>query len=81
MQEREVRAKLLTKLSDYFSVDQIDIDLNFSLVGNNIISKAEEAAEHEQMLQEKRKKELHNNPFIQEAEQLFGTKVDKIIID
>ena len=87
IQEKDVYSKLVGFMSEYFSVDKDNIELRLTLVDevrqkeSNFLSKAEMKKEKENNFIEEKRQGFLNDPIIKEAEQLFNTKVDKVIMN
>ncbi|EQC42891.1 DNA polymerase III, subunit gamma and tau [Bacteriovorax sp. BSW11_IV] len=80
--ESESRAKLVDNLKKYFNCE--DVSLNIMMVESeeeNFISRADiKEMDEEKKLNEKREKIL-NDPLIVSAQDIFNSKVDKVVID
>ncbi len=87
LQEREVHKKLIGFMADFFEVLVEDIQIDISLMDDaekaksNFQSKAEIQEQEYQSSMEQRKEKMANNPLVKEAEKVFNTKVDKVIIN
>lgn len=80
--ESESRAKLVDNLKKYFNCEEVS--LNIMMVESeeeNFISRADiKEMDEEKKLNEKREKIL-NDPLIVSAQDIFNSKVDKVVID
>ncbi|MBL7665455.1 MAG: DNA polymerase III subunit gamma/tau [Bacteriovoracaceae bacterium] len=78
--EREIEQKMIAFLKEYF---ERDVLFKVSLLTDNkpdFKSKFEEEKLKHEQLQEQKTQEIRDNSFVKEAESLFNTKVDKIIL-
>lgn len=83
--EKAVYNRLLGFLGEFFALEQSKIRLNLSLVGGKALAEnfkskidLQIAKEEEQM--KHKEDSLKDHPFVKEAEEMFKTKVDKIIL-
>jgi DNA polymerase-3 subunit gamma/tau len=83
LNEQENFNKLLNNLSDYFEVDKKNIKLELVSVSPNkdFISQSEIREQKAQVSIDDRVAEFKNNPLLREAEKIFNSKVDKVILD
>ncbi|MCO4792917.1 MAG: DNA polymerase III subunit gamma/tau [Bacteriovoracaceae bacterium] len=83
----ENRDMLLTHLSNFFEVDENEIEFEAELIlekdreDSSFRSKVEIIEEEIEIEQNKKREELATDDLIQKAEDLFNTKVDKIILN
>lgn len=82
LQETDVFQKLMKNISNYFEVAPIDITLSFTKVDNHddFISSAdlkEQIAENNHL---EKIEEFKKNPLLVEAEKIFNSKIDKVVI-
>lgn len=84
--ERDVYARLKNHLADFFELDIEKINFRTTLLSaeekkdKNFKTKVEIDDEQRQNHQEERRQKILNDPFIKEAEKLFNSKVDKIVL-
>ena len=83
LNEPEMFDKLLNNLSDYFEVDKKNIKLKLISVSPNdeFVSQSDIREQKAQVTMSDRVEEFKNNPLLREAEKIFNTKVDKVILD
>lgn len=87
LKENDARKILKEELCKFFEVDVENIEIALSLVDNQTKEKRNfknkvEIEEHDfKLRQEEKKKDILENKYIQEAEKIFNTKIDKIIIN
>lgn len=83
LKEAEVYQKLLSNLSDFFQVEKEKIKLALLEVGNEeeFVSKAEQKRLEEELSDQDKMEEIKNNPILKEAERIFNSKIDKVIIE
>ena len=84
--ERDVYARLKNHLSDFFELDIEKINFRTQLLSasakmeknfQTIVELEEEAIRNRE---EERRQKILNDPFVKEAEKLFNSKIDKIIL-
>ncbi|HXH76650.1 MAG TPA: DNA polymerase III subunit gamma/tau [Bacteriovoracaceae bacterium] len=86
MEGREVYTRLKNCLSDFFELAVDDIDFKTQLLSveekkdKNFRTKVEIDDESRSNMEEERRQKILNDPFVREAEKLFNSKVDKIIL-
>lgn len=86
MDGREVYARLKNSLSDFFELDVDEILFKTQLLSEeekkdkNFRTKVEIDLELKSRREEERRQKILNDPFVKEAERLFNSKVDKIIL-
>ena len=84
--EPETRNKIKEELADYYDVYSENIELTFSLLDKktkeqkNFMSKVEIEEEQFNQIQAEKKKNIEENKYIKEAEKIFNTKIDKIVL-
>lgn len=83
LNEPEMFDKLLNNLSDYFEIDKKNIKLKLISVSPNdeFVSQSDIREQKAQVTMSDRVEEFKNNPLLREAEKIFNTKVDKVILD
>ena len=86
LQDSEVLPKLRTKVAEHFGVKAEHTSIKLVALSSeevqqmSFVSLAErESKKHQTQIKEKRER-LLNDPYIKEAEKLFGAKVDKVIL-
>jgi DNA polymerase-3 subunit gamma/tau len=84
--EREVYARLKNHLADFFEMNIDKINFRTALISSeekkdkNFKTKVEIDDEIRKSAEEEKRLRILNNPFVKEAEKLFNSKVDKIIL-
>jgi DNA polymerase-3 subunit gamma/tau len=83
LQEPEVYQKLLNNLSEYFRIkkENIRIDLIEVKDEQDFVSKAEIKRMEAEITEQDKIQAFKNNPILKEAEKIFNSKVDKVILD
>ena len=83
LNEQENFNKLLNNLSEYFEVDRTKIKLELVSVAatEDFVSQSEIREQAAQVTMQDRVEEFKNNPLLREAEKIFNSKVDKVILD
>lgn len=84
--EKEVYARLKNHLADFFEIDIEKINFKTQLLTEeeknekSFKTKAELDDEARSHREEERRQKILNDPFVKEAEKLFNSRVDKIIL-
>lgn len=84
--ERDVYARLKNHLADFFEIDIERINFRTQLLSLeekkdiNFKTKVEIADEERSNREEQRRQKILNDPYVKEAEKLFNSKIDKIIL-
>ena len=84
--EKDVYARLKNHLADFFEIDIEKINFRTQLLSLeekkdiNFKTKVEIDDEVRSNREEERRQKILNDPFVQEAEKLFNSKIDKIIL-
>lgn len=84
--ERDIYAKLKNHLADFFEIDIEKINFKTHLLSQeekkdkNFKTKVEIDEEERNNREEERRQKILNDPFVKEAEKLFNSKIDKIIL-
>nr|BDT26591.1 DNA polymerase III subunit gamma/tau [Bacteriovorax sp. HI3] len=83
LNEPEVFQKVLNYLSEYFEVEPNNIKLELVQVTQkeDFVTQAEIREQKAQMTMQDRVEEFKSNPLLKEAEKIFNSKVDKVILD
>ncbi|NOT79405.1 MAG: DNA polymerase III subunit gamma/tau [Bacteriovoracaceae bacterium] len=83
LNEPEVFQKLLNNLSDYFEIEKSKINLSLTQVtsADDFVSQADIREKKAQVSMHDRVEEFKSNPLLKEAEKIFNSKVDKVILD
>jgi DNA polymerase-3 subunit gamma/tau len=83
LNEPEMFQKVVNNLSEYFGVDKnnVKLELRQALPKDDFVSQAEIREQKAQVTMQDRVDEFKNNPLLKEAEKLFNSKVDKVILD
>ncbi len=86
LQDPSSKNKLISRLSDYFSIAESGIALNFKLIGSeekeqkNFKSKREIEEEKEGQKIEQKREQFLQDQRIKEMEKIFGSKIDRVIV-
>jgi DNA polymerase III subunit gamma/tau len=86
LEDKEIFARLKGHMSDFFELTVAEIQFKTLLLSveqkkdTNFKTKVEMDDEKKSIETETRRQKILNDPFIMEAERLFNTKVDKIIL-
>lgn len=86
LDEKDVYARLKNHLADFFEIDIEKINFRTQLLSLeekndiNFKTKVEIDDEVRNNLEEERRQKILNDPFVKEAEKLFNSKIDKIIL-
>ncbi len=86
MEEKEVYARLKNHLADFFEVDIDKIQFRTQLLSDeekkdsNFRTKVEIDDENRAEQEEAKRQKILNDPYVKEAEKLFNSKIDKIIL-
>lgn len=84
--EKDIYARLKNHLADYFEVEIEKLQFKTQVLTSeekkdrNFKSKVEMDDEAKQNADEARRQRILEDPFVKEAEKLFGAKIDKIIL-
>jgi DNA polymerase-3 subunit gamma/tau len=83
LNEPEMFQKVVNNLSEYFGVDKnnVHLELRQALPKDEFVSQAEIREQKAQVTMQDRVDEFKSNPLLKEAEKLFNSKVDKVILD
>lgn len=83
LKEAEVYQKLLKNLSEYFNIPKENIKLELKEISaeENFTSVAEIKEQKAQITMQDKVENFKNNPLLKEAEKIFNSRVDKVIID
>ncbi len=83
LNEPEVFQKVLNYLSEYFEVDKNNIKLELVQVSQkeDFVTQAEIREQKAQITLQDRVEEFKSNPLLKEAEKIFNSKVDKVVLD
>ncbi|MFZ4712959.1 MAG: DNA polymerase III subunit gamma/tau [Bacteriovoracaceae bacterium] len=86
LSDKDVQTKLIKEMEEFFCLIPGSLKLNLNLLKEsknleNFRTKIEIEVEKQEEHIEGRKKQLTENPFVQEAENLFKMKIDKIILN
>jgi DNA polymerase-3 subunit gamma/tau len=83
LMEAEVYQKLLNNLADYFELEisQIHLDMKQLASGEDFLSQADIRESLAKKNQVDKIEEFKNNPLLKEAEKIFNSKVDKVILE
>jgi DNA polymerase-3 subunit gamma/tau len=86
VEEKEVYARLKNHLADFFELDIDQIHFKTQLLSSeekkdkNFRTKVEIDDEEKQRVEEEKRQKILNDPYVKEAEKLFNSKIDKIIL-
>lgn len=87
IEEKDIYARLKNHLADFFEVDIEKISFKSQLItaeekkDKNFKTKVEIDDERKMNEEEARRNKILNDPFIKEAEKIFNSKIDKIILN
>ena len=87
LNENETKKRLEGFISKFFDIPLQGVDIKLNLLTKEqglkeeFLSVAEKNLKRDELLNEKNKQELKSHPMIQEAEKLFNSKVDKVILN
>lgn len=86
VEERDVYAKLKNHLADFFEIDIEKIQFRTQLISveekneKNFRTTVEIDDEIRSNREEERRQKILNDPYVREAEKLFNSKIDKIVL-
>jgi len=87
LEDKEVKTRLINNLSEFFEISLEKVSLNLNLLDDvskkeiNFRSKVELSQEVEKKTEDKKREDLLSNPIIVEAQKIFNTNIDKVILD
>lgn len=87
LKENEARKTLKEKLALAYGTNFDSMDIQFTLVDEqtkekkNFMSKVEIEEQNFNQLQEEKRQRILDNKYIQEAEKIFNSKIDKIVLN
>jgi DNA polymerase-3 subunit gamma/tau len=83
LNEPEMLNKVTNNLSDYFEIDKNNIFLKLISMADTgeFVSQSDIREQKAQVTMLDRVEEFKNNPLLREAEKIFNSKVDKVILD
>ena len=87
LDEKEIYARLKNHLADFFEVDIEKLNFKTQLLTNeekkdkNFKTTVEIEDEARKERENARREKILNDPYVKEAEKLFNTKIDKIILN
>jgi len=87
LNENETKKRLEGFISKFFDIPLQGVDIKLNLLTKEqglkeeFLSVAEKNQKRDELLNEKNKQDLKSHPMIQEAEKLFNSKVDKVILN
>ncbi|MGE3608903.1 MAG: DNA polymerase III subunit gamma/tau [Bacteriovoracaceae bacterium] len=87
LEEKDIYARLKNQISDFFEIDIEKIQFKTQLLSHeekkdkNFKTKVEIDDEIKQNREEEKRQRILNDPFVKEAERLFNSKIDKIILN
>ena len=83
LNEPEVYQKVLNNLSEYFNIEQKNIKFELKQVTGkeDFVTQAEIRENQANANLKDRVDEFKNNPLLKKAEELFNSKVDKVVLD
>lgn len=87
LKENEAKKTMKDKLSLAYGVESDKMNIQFSLVDaqtqekKNFLSKVEIEEKDFNLKQEEKRQKIRDNKYIKEAEKIFNTKIDKIILN
>mgnify|MGYP001166288589 CR=1 FL=1 len=86
LNSEKTKSNLIRLMSEFFSVSQDKIYLDLKLVKKNetsqsqFLSVAEKQGQKDQLEKEERRRKLINHPLVKEAEKIFNSHIDKVIL-
>ncbi len=86
LKEQESFDKLKELVANFFSVESSKVNLQLEMVNQEQVidsefkSKAQIKQIEEEEVEEAKKEKIRSNPFIRQAETIFNSKIDKIVI-
>ncbi len=87
LDEKDIYARLKNHLADFFEMDIENLQFKTQLLSHeekkdkNFKTKVELGDEARRNKEEERKQRILNDPYVKEAEKLFNSKIDKIILN
>jgi DNA polymerase-3 subunit gamma/tau len=87
LEERDIYARLKNHLADFFELDIDKINFRMQLLtaeekkDKNFKTKVEIDDELKSNIAEEKRQKILNDPYVKEAEKLFNSKIDKIILN
>lgn len=83
LNDQEVTKKILTFMADFFNVAEENAQIRFQLMDNGVDFKstADIREENEKMDEDNKINSFKTNPLLLKAEQMFNSKIDKVIIE
>ena len=87
LEDKEIYARLKNHLADFFEVDIEKLHFKTQLLSaeekkdKNFKTTVEIGDETRKNIEEERKQKILNDPYVKEAEKLFNSKIDKIILN
>jgi DNA polymerase-3 subunit gamma/tau len=87
LDEKDIYARLKNHLADFFETDIEKLQFKTQILSDeekkdkNFKTKVEIGDEARKNREEERKQKILNDPFVKEAEKLFNSKIDKIILN
>ena len=87
LEEKDVKERLKLLLSEFFEKEVSQIILKTQVLSNkdkmdkNFKSKIEIEDEEKSTRNNEKRRSILNNPYVNEAEKLFNSKIDKVILN
>lgn len=83
LQEGETYQKLVRNIANYYEVDTTSVNLVFNKVsdGDGFLSSADVREQKEQVTIQDKIEEFKSNPLLKEAEKIFNSKIDRVILN
>lgn len=83
LQEGEIYQKLVRNIANYYEVDTTSVNLVFNKVsdGDGFLSSADVREQKEQVTIQDKIEEFKSNPLLKEAEKIFNSKIDRVILN
>jgi DNA polymerase-3 subunit gamma/tau len=87
LDEKDTYARLKNHLADFFEINIDSIEVKTQLLSveekkdKNFKTKVEIGDEERKNREEQRKLSIINDPYVKEAEKIFNSKIDKIILN
>ncbi len=83
LNDQESKKNLIAAIENYFEVSRDEIELSIELIEQeeSFSSMADEQAKEKALADEQKRESILQNPLIKEAESIFNTKVDKVVLN
>ncbi len=87
LEEKDVSERLKNHLADFYNLDVREIKFRTKIISHqdkadkNFKTKLEIEDEQKNLKYEEKRQKILNNPFVHEAQKLFNSKIDKIVLN